>query len=877
MRWRRLVLGSVVAVGAMGLVVAFAWTRFVAGLPPVAVLDDYAPPEVTVLYDRDGVVLGEIYEERRYVLPIESIPGLVKDAFVAAEDANFRSHGGVDYVGIARAAWRNADDGKASQGASTITQQVVKNLVLDDRTKSFERKLKEVALAWELEARFDKDQILFLYLNSIYLGAQSYGVEAAARTYFGKHVEELTLGEAALLAGLPQRPSDYNPFKNLPRARQRQAYVLAQMVDKGFVSASEAAAAADAEIVLREGKNTFLDQAPDFTEHVRRLLVERFGEDAVNHGGLRVTTTCDLELQHTAKEAVRKQVLALDGQSGYRRADRVTLPATDIPAWRTAHVPAGPLEPGPVLDGVVLSATASRLEVGVGDQVVVLGIEDHRWIGVGGSGGYSFVQKLASEDDRREYWSWRKKQEEEELAEQADRQAAGLPEPEPEPIDPSLAPEREAPGEPMLREGDLVQVTILAGHDGRRARLFQKRELEGGLISMELDTGAVRALVGGADFASSQFNRATQGRRQTGSTFKPFVYAAAIEKRTHTAATIVSDAGVSVKLANDKYWTPRGSGGEDAGQMTLAVGLARSRNAVLVRTLIKLDEWMDGDVVYDFARRLGLGGPRTGTQPESWTATPDTEYLCPWTSEWVSAQYCADHLPPLAPAEAADMPAHRKGILEDTSHRCRSCDYSMGLGSASLTLAEMTRAYSVFGTDGRLVEPQFIEEVRDRNGGVLYQLTPERPVVVDPGVAYIVNFMLQQVVARGTGHAARSLGLTIAGKTGTTDDGRDTWFIGMTPSVVTGVWIGYDTPQPIGKSATGGRVALPVWMDYMRVAGGSDEKWPEPPPGLVEFAQISEETGSRVSEGGVRYPFLPGTVPWRQELAVLGETSASEL
>jgi penicillin-binding protein 1A len=869
MTWRRWLFGGGVVVGVGVAVVGAAglggWWWFVSGLPPVDTLANYAPAEATILYDRNGEVLGELYEERRYVVPIEDIPEVVQQAFVAAEDASFRSHGGVDYMGIARAALRNVDDGRASQGASTITQQVVKNLILDDRTKSIERKLKEVALAWELESQFDKDYILFLYLNSIYLGAQSYGVEAAARTYFGKRATEMTLGEAALIAGLPQRPSDYNPYKNMERAKQRQDYVLKQMVAKGFVT-QEAADEARAQVIeLRAPDNAFLDNAPDFTEHVRRLLVERFGEEAVNKGGLRVVTTCDLTLQRLAKDAVMKQVTELDRQSGFRRAGRVTLSPDAIPAWRAERASELPLEPGRVYEAVALSVASDRARLAIGDREVMLAIEDHRWISPRGYGG-NFLERLASEDEKREFWQWRKAQDDKAAADAAARLEAGLPEPEVL-VDPNT-PQREPPGQPMLREGDLLRVTLIPGktakaRDGRdlpRALLYQDRELEGALLSMELETGAVRALVGGADFGVSQFNRATQGRRQVGSTFKPFVYAAAIEKRSHTAATVVSDMGVSVKLANDKYWTPRGSGDETSAPMTLTVALARSRNAVLVRTLIKLDEWMDGDVVYSFARRLGLGGPPTDALPADWQPTPQTQYLCPWTSEWVSAEYCRDHQPPFE-GEAPDMKEHRRTVKEDTEHLCRSCDYSIGLGSASLTLAEMVRAYSAFGSGGKLVEPQYIEEVRDRHGELLYVLEPQRPQVIDPGVAYIVNSMLQAVVTRGTGHTAKKLNVPLAGKTGTTDEGRDAWFIGMSPRVVTGVWVGFDTPQPIGQKATGGRIALPVWIEYMRGAVKPDEAWPAPSPEHVVFASIDEGSGLRSSEGGVRYPFLPGTVP----------------
>lgn len=866
-----LFVGSALVTSAVVGVVL--WRQFTDRLPSLAALEDYAPAEVTVLFDRQGRVLGELYDERRYVLPIDQIPRHVQDAFIAAEDASFRTHGGVDYIGIVRAAKRNADDGRASQGASTITQQVVKNLILEDRSKTIERKLKEVALAWEVEERFTKDEILFFYLNSLYLGAQSYGVEAAARTYFGRRASDLTIAQAALLAGLPQRPSDYNPYKNMPAARRRQEYTLDQMEAKGFITAEQAAMARAEEIVLTPPDNHFLNNAPHFTEHARRLLMERFGEEQVVRGGLRVFTTCDLDQQQQAQLAVSERVAELDRKSGYRRANRVTIPLDEEESWRAAHPVEGSLEADRVYEALVVSVANDRVRLAIGEFDAMLAIEDHRWISPRAT-AWSFQERLATNDERNAYYL---KVEARKAKEEADRQRwldSGV---EPPPPDPNAAPEEqeEPPGLPILQEGDVVQVTITDGkkvqaRNGRslpRALLHQERELEGSLLSMELDTGAVRALVGGADFNGSQFNRATQARRQVGSTFKPFVYGAAVEARTHTAATIVPDEPISIKLSGkdqagqEKYWSPQNHGKDFMGPMTMAKGLALSRNLVLVRTLVKADPWMDNDVVYDFARKLGLGGPPTGELPAGASATPETDTLCPWTAEWVSATFCRDHQPPFE-GEPPDMAEHREEITRETPHLCRSCDYSMGLGSASLTLEEMVRAYSAFGAEGRLVEPYYIEEVRDRKGNTVYKAEPKRPQVLDPGVAYIVNFMLRGVVERGTATDAKKLKVPLAGKTGTTDEGRDTWFIGMSSKVITGVWVGFDTPQTIGERATGGRVALPIWQRFMTaVVTPEHEGWPDPPKEVITFAQIDESTGGSVSGGGRRYPFLPGTVP----------------
>lgn len=877
---RRLVIGTVILFtlgsAAVGVPAWWKWTEVTADLPDVAQLDTYEPPEATILYDRNGEVIGELYEERRYVLPIEQIPPMVQNAFIAAEDASFREHGGIDYVGILRAMWRNADEGRVAQGASTITQQVVRNLLLLDRQKTVERKLREVALAWRLEERFSKDYILYLYLNSIYMGAQSYGVEAAARTYFGKHAADLTLGEAALLAGLPQRPSDYNPYKNLDRARLRETYVLEQMVDKGFVDQAAADAAAAEPTTLSPPDNHFLDNAPHFTEHVRRLLVDELGEEMVNKGGLRVITTCDLGLQQVAQQSVQSQVTKLDRQSGFRRAHVQTLPGEpEIAEWRTRQedelkgdAAVSILEDGRTYDAVVLAVGSDKARVAIGQHEVMLSIADHRWMHPQHAAG-SFAEKIATEDALEDYHEAIARAK---AKADADALAAGI---DPNaPVDPNAPPATPrynvpAPGEPLLQAGDLIKVTVdlkrtlkdKKGNPLPAGVIYQPRELEGALFSMEVQTGAVRALVGGADFTSSQFNRAIQGRRQVGSTFKPFVYGAAIESKKATAATIIADAPISIPLAGGKFWQPKDYGDEYEGNMTIAKAVALSKNTALVRTILLIDEGMNNDLVYKFARKLGLGGPPSGEVPEGWAPQPDNEYLCPWTTEWVSSVMCLDHYPPRPDADTVKIKEHRKEVRRDTEHYCRSCDYSVGLGSTSLTLAEMVRAYATYGNFGKLVEPYYIQEVRDRHGKVIKTApTAEPPQVIDPGVATVMNFMLQGVVERGTAAKARELKITIAGKTGTTNEGRDAWFIGMTPDIITGVWVGFDTPTPIGGRATGGKVALPVWMEYMKVATPADKKWPDPPEGSVEWASISEATGFK-ADGGRRYPFLPGTVP----------------
>ncbi len=772
--------------------------RWEADLPDPDALERWAPAQGTLLTDRFGVPIGEFYDERRYVLPAGDIPELVGNAFIAAEDARFRDHFGID-----------------------------------DRDKTWSRKAREAALAVQVERRYDKDTILAFYLNSVFLGSQSYGVEAAARTYFGKGAAELGLGEAAMLAGLPQRPSVYNPFADLALARTRQRYVLDRMVEDGMATAEAADAAAMAELNLADRGNPLARVAPHFAEHVRRLLIAQLGEEAVTRGGLVVRTTCDLSLQHVADAAIRAQIAKVDRASGWRREpDRHLDGPEAIAAWReaqergrggTADAPST-LPTGAPLEGVVTEVGTDRMKIGVGAHVVLVRLEDSQWVFPRGD-GWSFSAPVDSDGD------WQ-------------------------------------PDVVLFEPGDRLEVRVDPAQTARdrRGRTFplalltQDADLEGALLSMELPSGAVRAMVGGADFDDSEFNRATQARRQVGSTFKPFVYAAGLDAGLLTPASMVEDGWLTLPIAEGKTWNPRNYNDDYAGRITITKALAESRNTALVRTLETIDPGMNADLVHRFARRLGLGGAATaGETPEE--ATPSTDYLCPWVPETRASTVCMDHFPPRSDDGDTDR-EHRAQLRPDDAHLCRACDYSVGLGSASLTLAEMVRAYSAFAAEGEVIEPRFVEEVHNRRGDLIWAPSDtNRAQVVDPAVAGVMRTMLEAVVERGTATKAAALHLHSAGKTGTTDEGKDAWFIGFTPHVLTGVWIGYDAPRSIGMKATGGRVALPVWMAYMKAAVPEDRPFP-PAPG-TERVSIDEWTGKRVLDGnwGRPYLFVRGTVP----------------
>lgn len=760
------------ALGAMGLTVAGGLTAAVGAvgigwyysreLPTVEALAVYRPPTVTVVYDQKGRLMGEIYEKRRYVVGLDEIPQVVKDAFLSAEDAGFYEHDGVDYMGIVRAVLRNAAKGRKAQGASTITQQVTRNFLLSNE-KTYTRKIKEVLLAWRIEEAFDKDHILHLYLNQIYLGSGAYGVEAAARVYFGKHVGELDVAEAAMIAGLPQRPSDYSPHRHFEKAKARQKYVLDQMVDNGKLSQADADAAYAKPLEIVERTNEFLLKAPWFTEHVRRDIVEKYGSERVLNEGLVVESTCDLDLQHKAQQAVTDGVTGTDEKVGWRGAAE-TLAEEAIAGKLAALAKTNTsLQEGARYTGVVTAAEKKHAIVSLGESEVIIPLAWTEW---------------AYKPDPSRNSKYRK---------QDDLTRA-------------------------LKRGDVVTVEIknrsfrdAKPFEGKEwegkgpyaaAELYQTPEVQGALYSYRLTDGAVLAMVGGVDFKATEFNRATQASRQVGSTFKPVVYAAAIESKKFTAGTIVQDAPIVFNTLRSQLWKPENFGEDYLGDITLRNALAQSRNVVTIRVL----DVIGLDPVYQMARRLGITSPM-------------------------------------------------------------EVDLSMGLGSASLTMPEMAQAYSPFATGGKLVPPHTIQRVLDRDGNVLEAWQkPEFEQVLDPNVAGVMNYLLQEVATSGTAAKSNKLGLHVAGKTGTTNDFRDAWFVGYTAEVLTAVWVGYDQPKSLGSSSTGGYTALPIWMDYTAVAVPESADKPFPGAPNLSWVSIDEKTGRPMS-GGRSMPFLAGTAP----------------
>jgi len=864
-------LGGAFLLGVIGVIAAGGgYWYFSKDLPTTDTLRSYRPATVTVLLDVNDVVLGEIYEQRRYVVPTEEIPEHVRQAFLAAEDANFYNHGGVDFWGILRALVRNVLSGKKAQGASTITQQVARNFLLT-RDKTIVRKIKEMILSWRIESAYDKDHILYLYLNEIFLGSQSYGVEAASRTFFQKHISEVTIAEAAILAGLPPAPSLYNPYKNWDKTRMRQEYVLKQMLRNDYITQEQHDAALAEVVEIHPRTNTFLEQAPYFTEHVRRDLVDKYGEDRVLNEGLQVKTTCDMELQLEAQKAVYEGLFGVDQKMGFRRegvenvgtegieAKRKELEEAMIESWVAVNDPArreavperSVLEPEEVYTAVLTKVKKNHAIAAIGSHDAVIPIAWSHWV---------YDPNPRRSVRNRKQWN---------LLDTVSYE-----------VETEDGKTRTKRG-PILQAGDVVEVKVaalstkdklvrkaFAGTPGEKkamvaARLWQEPEVEAALLSMDVDTGAIRAMVGGSSFEKTQFNRAVQARRQVGSTFKPLVYTAAIESKRVTAATLAPDAPIAFETSQDWLWKPGNYGHEYEGNLTLRQALAKSKNTCTVRVLDMADPGLNDDVIYKFGRKLGIGGPPLNKLPDGWKATPDNDTLCPWVPETPGTTICMDREPPLP--EGTDEDQHRARLKPgQTEYMCRACDYSMALGSASISMEEMVRAYSVFPTKGKLVQPYYIEEVLDRDGKTLEVWEHEEPVeVLDPAVASVGTWLLKGVVDYGTGvRARRTLGLQgLAGKTGTTNEEKDAWFVGFTNDVITAVWVGYDQPRPMGVSFTGGGTALPIWIEYMKVAAPKDRDRPfEPAPGVM-WANIDERTGSRLESGGVLYPFIEGTAP----------------
>jgi penicillin-binding protein 1A len=709
--FRTLLLASVVAAGAVGYVV---YREVSEDLPPVDQLLSYKPPTTTQVFAEDGTMLGEFYVERRYLVPLERVPPHVRSAFLAAEDADFYSHPGIDPFGIARALFANLSSQRVRQGGSTITQQVVKTLLLTPE-RNIERKVKEVILALRLENKLSKDDILYLYMNQIYFGAGAYGVQAAAKTFFDVDVEDLTIAQAALLAGLPQRPSEYDPQRYPKAARNRQRYVLDRMRAGKFITDEEYEEALAEELDFQpQHQNATYTAAPWYVEHVRRLLEEHFGGTAAAQLGLRVYTAVDLQLQDLAEQTLQRGLRSLAGRQSFRASVRRLSPQRIEPFLKRERARRTP--DSSYRHAVVTDVRKDRLVVRTAWET-----------------GTVPASQLQLSGGRRLFPS-------------------------------------------AFRPGDVISVTTGDVVEGTQTFVLDPDPpLEGAMVVIDPYTGQVKAVIGGYSFERSQFNRATQGRRQPGSAIKPLIYAAAFN-RGYGPASVVLDAPISLPGGpGGKRWRPKNSGGRYHGPTQLRNALVYSLNTVSVRLVSDIGI----DYTRDFLARLPFSRP---------------------------------------------FPRH----------------LALSLGAVEVSPLELTAAYGIFPTLGKRFEPIFITSITGPDGRpVEFENTKPRFERVLPAEkAYQLTGMMENVVRRGTAKRAQ-IGRPVAGKTGTTNDNRDAWFVGFTPDLITGVWVGYDSARRLGSGDTGGHAAAPIWASFMSTALKGRPAIPFPAPsGITTMASL---------------------------------------
>jgi len=758
-------------------------------LPAYSQLQDYEPPVMTRVHASDGALLGEYYKEPRLYLPLQAVPKLVINAFLAAEDKNFYEHGGIDFTGMARAAVllaQNFGSNRRPQGASTITQQVAKNFLLTNEV-SFTRKIKEALLAMRLERAYSKDKILELYLNEIYLGLGAYGIAAASLVYFDKSVNELTVAEAAYLAALPKAPSSLHPVKNRDRAIERRNYVIDRLLENGWIKQADADKARKDPLAVTNRTNAAHIFAGEyFAEEVRRDVFERYGEKKLYEGGLSVRTTLDPKLQVVARKTMAAGLVNFDEAQGWRGAgNKLDISGdwgakladvkslSDISPWRLA---------------VVLETS---------EQSARIGFQPGREL------GGAVAKERQTGNITLDGVRWAK--------------AVSGPTRGKTPTSVSQ----------VLSPGDIIYADPLIAKDGSlvegQFRLRQLPEVSGAMVAMDPWTGRVLAMVGGFSFDQSQFNRATQAYRQPGSTIKPIVYSSALDNG-YTPSTVLVDAPIEIDQGQGaEVWRPENfSVGHYRGPISLREALKWSVNTVTVR----LAQDIGMPLIGEYAKRFGI----------------------------------YDELPNYL---------------------------SYALGTGETTVMRMVTAYSMFANGGRRVKPTLIDRIQDRYGHTIFrhdarecrgceapegwknqpepQLVDRREQVLDVMTAYQITSMMEGVVQGGTAAVMREVGKPIAGKTGTTTDGKDVWFVGFSPDLVVGLYLGYDKPRSLGRSAQGGHTAGPIARDFMKFALADKPAIPFRVPAGIKLIRVDPKTGMRVGPGDsgrtILEAFKPGTAP----------------
>ena len=770
-------LALMLAVGTLAASGLYWWAS--KDLPSFTRINDYQPPLVTTVYARDGQVLGHFYREKRFLVPHEEMPELIKRAFLAAEDDSFYEHGGVDPKAIFRAFIKNMRAGSIRQGGSTITQQIIKRLLLTSE-KSYERKLKEAILAFRLERYLTKDEILTIYLNEIYLGGGAYGVEAAARTYFGKHVNELSIAEAAILAGLPQAPSKYNPLRAPGSAKARQRYVLGRMLELGWISQSDYDVALHEPLIYKSMEDPSWKRGSWYLEEVRRKLISylsednmrklgielpRYGEDAVYEAGLKVYTAVDLDYQDAAEQALRSGLEASSKRRGWQGPIQTIEPEMMNDFLQQQEIVRPLLVDNKWLQVLVTSVDKQGAQVRFGDMQGYIPVKSMHWcrtpnpkVATDHVPAIKDARKVVHVGDV--VWA-----------------SVAVPKGLKESWEPSL-----------LTERDVIPL-----------KLQQHPKVQGAVVSMDPRTGDILALAGGYSFAESQFNRATQAKRQPGSSFKPIVYSTAMDNG-YTPASIVLDAPiVYTDKATSKVWRPENFEGIFYGPTLLRTALVKSRNLCTIR----IAKALGIPKVVERAKAMGLEGP------------------FPY-------------------------------------------DLSVSLGSVAVSPVNLTEAYTTFSNNGERVKGRMIRSVKDAWGDDIISIETQRTQAMDPETSYIMSSLLKEVVQDGTGWRLKVLKRPIGGKTGTTNDEKDAWFVGVTPYLVTTAYVGFDQLTPMGKWETGSRAASPVVRDYLlKVVDNYPKEDFEMPAGVIQV-QIDASSGkvaSGYSEKSYFLPFKQGTQP----------------
>jgi len=773
-----LVLGVALALG----IIYGAWLVVRENLPSVTELEQLKPKIISAVYADDGQLVKEFAAERRIQVPFEKIPLVLKQAIIATEDPRFFAHRGVDYRGIMRAikedVFRVVLGKRRLHGGSTITQQLARSLFLYSQ-QTIRRKLKEMFLAVEIEKRYSKEKIFELYCNQFYLGHGAWGVESAARLYFGKSVDQLTLTEAALIAGIFRGPSIYSPYNNPTVTLNRRNHVLTRMAEEGFITREQAEEAKKQPLNVLPLKRESTEVGAYFFEEVRKYVEKKYGDEALYRGGLKIYTTINMDYQRYAEEALSRGLRAQDKKYGWRRDKRnllkeksVDLNSVWLDSWDTAG-----LKPGEAEEAVVLEVGKAEARVKIKDYEGVLTNKNIEW---------TRARYLDS----------------------------------------------------LLNRGDVILVSVDSVDEAAkkaRVTLDQEPLLEGAFMAVDPATGQVKALVGGYSFKRSQFNRATQALRQTGSAIKPILYTAALEKGFTPASIIVDEPTEFIDKWTGQPWSPKNYDGEYHGAVTLRTGLEESRNVVTAKLL---------------------------------------DYISPQTG----VEYC------------------RKFGITSTVYPY----LSLSLGAFEITLQELVSAFSVFPNKGVRARPYLVTKIEDKDGNVLEENLPSTEEVISPQMAYMMTYLLQGVIQRGTAKAAAALNWPLAGKTGTTNKFTDAWFIGFSPSLCAGVWVGYDSKVTMGDRQSGAVVALPIWIDFFsRVIEDKKKKFAEDlvsrpapeqksenvgqeagqapemtspaiedfevPPNLV-FVTIDRKTGllaSPICKYPFREVFLPGTEPTR--------------